>query len=143
MWWNTHIRFRLLQSKVSDIILTPINRIDEIWDRSLDHFSFADKTEKYLLLPKYQRSLIARLRSGTLSIETGRFTNVLLENRTCILCNNEEIEDEIHFLCVCPQLELIRQKYYETYNNLKSGFSNLNNESKFLYMNKNHFQILW
>ena len=73
-------------------------------------------TDEYLLLPKYQRSLIARLRSGTLSlaIETGRFTNVHLENRTCILCNNKEIEDEIHFLCVCPQLELIRQKYYET-----------------------------
>ena len=95
-------------------------------------------------MPKYQRSLITRLRSGTLSlaIETRRFTNVLLENRTCIICNNEEIEDEIHFLCVCPQLELIHQKYYETYNNLKSRFSNLNNESKFLYMNKNHFQIL-
>ena len=66
-------------------------------------------TEEYLLLSKYQRSLIARLRRGTLSIamETGCFTNVLLENRTCVLCNNEEIEDEIHFLCVCLKLELI------------------------------------
>ena len=98
-------------------------------------------TEEYLLLPKYQRPLIACFRSGTLSlaIETGRFTNVLLENRTCTLCNNEEIEDEIHFFCVCPQLQLICQKYYETYNNLKSGFSKLDNESKFLYMSTNHF----
>ena len=46
-------------------------------------------------LPKYQRSLIACLRSGTLSlaIVTGRFINVLLENGTCTLCNNEEIEN--------------------------------------------------
>ena len=51
-------------------------------------------------------------------------------------------EDEIHFLCVRPQLEVIRQKYYERYNNLKSRFSNLNNESKFLDMSKNHFQKL-
>ena len=97
-------------------------------------------TEEYFLLLKYQISLTAHLASGTLSlaIETGHFTNVLLENRTCTLCNNEDIGDEIHFLCVCPQFELIRPQYYETYNNFKHGFSNLDNESKFLYMNKIH-----
>ena len=34
------------------------------------------------------------------------------------------------------------QKYYETYHNLKSGFINLDNESKFEYMTKNYFRIL-
>ena len=90
----------------------------------------------YLLLPKYQRSLITHLRSGTLSwvIETRRFTNVLLETKTCTVCNNDEIEDEIHFLYVSPKLNLMRQKHFETYNTLKLEFSNLDNESKFLYM---------
>ena len=70
------------------------------------------------------------------------FYQCSLENRTCTVCNNDEIEDEIHFLCVCPQLELIHQKYYETSNNLKSRFYHLDNESKFLYMSKNHLRIL-
>ena len=61
--------------------------------------------ENYLSLPRYQRSLIAKLRSGTLplAIETGRYTNVPIENRTCTLCSNNLIEDEIHFMCVCEK----------------------------------------
>ena len=92
-------------------------------------------------MPKYQRLLIGHLRGGTLylAIETEHFANVLLENRTSTLRNNDEIENEIHFLGVHPEIKLIRQKYFERYNNLKPGFSNLDNESKFLYTSKNHF----
>ena len=37
--------------------------------------------EKYLLLPKHQRSVIAKFRSGSLplAIETGRYNNISLE----------------------------------------------------------------
>ena len=55
--------------------------------------------------------------------------------------NNGEIEDEIHFLCVCPQLELIVKSIMEHFTNLKPGFSNLDRESKFLFTSKNHFRI--
>ena len=94
--------------------------------------------EEYLLLNKHQRSLFPSLKSGTLSlaIETGCFTNVILESRTGILCINDKIKNEIHFLCDCPQSELIHPKYYETSNNLKPWFSNLDNESKLLYVSK-------
>ena len=34
-----------------------------------------------------------------------------VEDRICKLCKLD-IEDEIHFVCVCPKLQAIRRKYY-------------------------------
>ena len=50
-------------------------------------------------LPKYERSLISQLRLGVLPlrIETGRFTNLAVENRICQLCDTNEVETEAHF----------------------------------------------
>ena len=100
--------------------------------------------ENYLSLPKYQRSLIAKLRSGTLplAIETGRYTNVPLENRTCTLCSNNLIEDEIHFMCVCEKLQHIRSGYFSKYCEKSNVFSSIDNESKFVYIMQNHHILL-
>ena len=37
----------------------------------------------------------------------------------CKLCK-KDVEDEIHFVCVCPALELIRMKYFKILNIDKS-----------------------
>ena len=42
-----------------------------------------------------------------------------LFERTCKLCK-KDVEDEIHFVCVCPALELIRMKYLKILNIDKS-----------------------
>ena len=101
-------------------------------------------TENYLSLPKYQRSLIAKLRSGTLplAIETGRYTNVPLENRICTLCDNNIIEDEIHFMCVCEKLQDIRYSYFSKYCEKSSVFLSLDTETKFVYIMQNHHGLL-
>ena len=62
--------------------------------------------EKYVtlnLLP-FERSVTAQLQFGILPlhIETGRFRNIRVENRLCTLCNNNQVEDEFHFLFFCP-----------------------------------------
>ncbi len=61
--------------------------------------------EPYVLsfLPKYQRSVFAKLHYGILplGIETGRYHNIRLEECTCELCQSNENEDEIHFICRC------------------------------------------
>ena len=31
------------------------------------------------------------------------------------LCK-KDVEDEVHFVCVCPALDLIRMKYFKTLN---------------------------
>ena len=74
------------------------------------------ETEKYVTakLSRYERSLIAKFRSGTLqlAIETGRFRNIEINDRLCISCNQNQVEDEIHFLCFCPFYHDLRQKLY-------------------------------
>ena len=56
---------------------------------------------------------MAQLRFGILPlrVETGRFTNLDLENRTCLLCNREEVEDECHFLFACPKYNTNRETW--------------------------------
>ncbi len=48
-----------------------------------------------------QRFLIAQLRLAILPIhiETGRFRGTQLSDRICQLCDTQEVEDEIHFVC--------------------------------------------
>ena len=83
--------------------------------RTYSLFKNEIKTEEYILsnIPKYKRSLLCQLRIGILplEIETGRYTRKKVEDRICKLCKLD-IEDEIHFVCVCPKLQAIRCKYY-------------------------------
>ncbi len=57
-------------------------------------------------MDKYQRSHLSKLRRGTLplQVELGRFARpkVALEERICHCCNTNSVEDEVHFLVVCP-----------------------------------------
>ena len=63
------------------------------------------KSESYVKMAhsKMSRSIFAQFRLGILrlEIETGRFRNIPSESRMCHFCINE-IEDELHFVCVCP-----------------------------------------
>ena len=73
--------------------------------RSYKLFKISLQTEDYIKcrMSKQQRSLLARFRCGILQlrIETDRFTNIKLENRICQLCEENTVEDELHFLCQC------------------------------------------
>ncbi len=62
-----------------------------------------------------QRSLIAQLRLGMLPIhiETGRFKGTQLDGRKCQLCDTQEVEDEIHFVCKCNLYNDLRNNYVQ------------------------------
>ena len=62
-------------------------------------------------LLKFERSLISQLRLGILPlrIETGRFIGLEVQERLCEVCDNNQVEDEAHFLFDC-----------ETYNDLRN-----------------------
>jgi len=70
--------------------------------------------EMYLdVLPKYLRIFFSRLRMFVhpLRIQTGRYTN---DNRPrneryCMVCNSHDIEDEYHFICICPCYSYFRK----------------------------------
>ena len=76
--------------------------------------------EKYLthLNVRKYRGALAKFRcsSHRLAIESGRYENILLEDRICLFCkelNKTVIEDEYHFLLFCPTFQDIREKYIE------------------------------
>ena len=77
-------------------------------------------------LSRSQRSLIARLRSGTLplKIETMRFGQFYQpEHRLCNVC--KEVEDENHFVFYCKLFESIRCSFF---SELGNEFSSLKKE---------------
>ena len=68
----------------------------------------------YLIVRKY-RNVYARLLSSAhcLAIERGRYTNIVKESRFCPCCKSI-IENELHFLLVCPLYKDIRKQCIET-----------------------------
>ena len=92
------------------------------------------QTKPYIfkITNKYERSLLAKLRSGILQlhVESGRFNGTSLENRICNICNNGDIEDEYHFVCVCSEYEEERQILYHELSIKNRLFTALSPEEK-------------
>ena len=87
--------------------------------RTYKLFKSEFELEKYVcsFLSRSERSFLAQFRLGILplQIETGRFTTPLtpLENRLCLVCNQNKVEDEFHFLLECPLYDLERISLFE------------------------------
>ena len=98
------------------------------------------ETEDFLktLLPKCQRSLFTQLRIGILplAIETGRYTRTNLESRLCLMCKENFIEDEIHFLCQCSAYNSIRNRYVTILAQLIPELHNMDPFEQFLNIQK-------
>ena len=76
--------------------------------------------ESYLdFLPGKLRVALTRLRlsSHQLHIETGRYAQNRIERaqRYCILCDGKDIEDEFHFVLICPIFKSLRTKYIKPF----------------------------
>ena len=96
--------------------------------------------EEYLTLniSKYHRSLFAQFRCGILplEIEVGRYRNIDLCDRTCLVCNNA-VEDEIHFLCQCPLYIEPRTRLFQIANESHSDFHHMDVFDQFVYLMSN------
>jgi len=85
---------------------------------------------------KKHRNIIAKLRlsSHKLFIETGRHQNIDRDQRKCILCNLNDIEDEFHFVLKCPYYNDVRNalipKYYRIRPNMFKFIKLLNSSNK-------------
>ena len=113
VWFNPHSvnlkTFHVLFKK------RVIDEFTQNLDSSINNGSFTiyrfirtpTDIQHYLkVLPKKWRTHLAKLRltSHQLRIETERYGNNRVERslRICICCDKNEIEDEYHFLLVCP-----------------------------------------
>ena len=63
------------------------------------------------------RNILAKLRlsSHNLLIETGRHNNIDRNDRKCTICNNNDIEDEYHFVLICTLYDSLRKQYISNY----------------------------
>ena len=106
--------------------------------------------QKYLDFIKEKKLKFAltqfRLSSHNWAIERGRFENIPRNERVCILCNSNHVENEFHFLLVCPLYRELRKHYIKpfffcrlpTLNKFDALMSNTNrkpllNVAKFIY----------
>ena len=51
--------------------------------------------------------------------------NLKLEERICQLCDLNCVEDEFHFLCICPVYSDLRKDLYLKYSQLLNDFNSL------------------
>jgi len=72
--------------------------------------------ENYLdVLPRSLRFYFCRLRLlvHPLRMQTGRYDRprIVPKERYCLCCDTRDLEDEYHFICICPRYGVIRRKY--------------------------------
>ena len=65
-------------------------------------------------MQKHKRSLFAQFRLGILplKIETGRYDNTPVDERICVQCESEAVENEQHFVLHCPKYVNLREVLY-------------------------------
>ena len=84
-----------------------------------------------------QRKQMSRFRLGLLKLrqETARYIRpkVPPEQRLCLLCNNGEVEDEIHFLLFCSRYDQARQSLFEHIPDF-ANFNVLNTDEKLKFL---------
>ena len=80
-------------------------------------------------LPRQQRSIMGRFLCGILplQIEVGRFTKKgkkekdEIAHRLCKICNSGEVEDEMHFMFTCTELQTARNDDLTTFLQSEEG----------------------
>ena len=100
--------------------------------RTYKLFKTEFKVEEYcrMLLPLKHRSAFAKFRCGVapLKIETGRYENLVVEERICPFCSN--IEDEMHVILDCSVYNDLRITLLDKASDMNPGFNDLTNSEK-------------
>ena len=109
-------------------------------------FKYTFGTEKYvsLNLDRNYRSLLAQFRLGILPLrlETGRIKNEKVHERICLICSDNLVEDENHFLFQCKAYSSERRNLFAKISNSNRDFENLNIDEKLVYLFQNRPYIL-
>ena len=89
-------------------------------------------------MERSHRRIIAKFRSGSLplQIETGRYKKpkVPLNYHICNLCNDNVIEDEIHFLLCCAFYSDIRRTLLAKAQLCHRDFQDMSSNDKFIFI---------
>ena len=125
--WEALISSELAEWQAS-VNTLPSTRNSESGGRFLFYrqYKLEPNTEPYIKLSisRNKRRVITMLRCGCLplAIELGRYRSpkTPLNQRTCPICNSEELEDECHFLTSCNTLHTQRSALFREVSKLSS-----------------------
>ena len=107
--------------------------------RTYREFKSEYVTEPYVgvTMPWYHRRALAMFRCGTapLRIETGRYENLTVDQRTCFRCP-DAVEDEEHVITVCPLYTDLRNQLYVRCRELSPIFDGMTRREKMYFIMK-------
>ena len=91
----------------------------------------------------FQRKSLGKLKLGVLAlrIETGRYENPKLpeEQRVCLICGQNTVENEIHFLIYCPVYDENRTELFNSIERL--DFPNMTDTQKIHYLTSDECMV--
>ena len=94
--------------------------------------------ENYLLVVKRyeQRRTLTRFRVSAhkLRVEQARYQGILRQDRICLRCTSNDIEDESHFLFKCSKFTIERNKLFQQIENICKNFASLDDRNKFIWL---------
>ena len=118
--WCFSTHFSIVKQRIIDTcvqsILADINSSNRciVYKHLIDHVTL----QFYLCkpIPMHIKKYITKIRlsSHNLHVESGRTNNTPRSERKCFFCNND-IEDEFHFVLMCPVYVDLRKKYIKKY----------------------------
>jgi hypothetical protein len=120
-----------LEEQVTRIWIADINRDESKTGKGRNKlhlykgFKSDRQVEPYITmrLSRSHRAALARFRAGVplINVELGRYRNLPLDQRRCVVCNT--IEDECHVLLDCPVYENIRQSLLQSIHDFVPSFN--------------------
>ena len=118
---NINVFMPVLRRRLLDIYIsewnTDINHSTSLYlfREIKTNFEISDYLNKITNV-KFRNTLAKiRLSSHSLKIEIGRHEKIERHLRKCTLCNLKDIEDEFHFVLVCPNFAELRETYIERF----------------------------
>ena len=106
-----------LKDSYQQLLLSDICRSSKgiIYQHLVDHFNLQPYLKKHVRKDFLQQIAKFRLSSHKLQVEIGRHSNIQRNNRICQHCNLNDVEDEYHFILVCPAYNYLRCSYIKRY----------------------------
>ena len=106
--------------------------------RTFYNFKSLFQKEIYLDIIKdrnHQQALTKlRISAHKLEIESGRYTKKQVSDRLCKKCFQNEVEDEVHFICDCSFYNRERLELFDYINRKVPNFVSLSSHDKFIWL---------
>ena len=96
----------------------------------------------------YKHMPIKNMGCLPLAVDTGHYSDNPYQERVCQLSNRAEVEDQAHFIAICPRFNDVRLKLYnhcysitDNFYQLSQTIFTLHNKIKFILCNYDNHMV--